>query len=119
VSVEQALRALVRDEVKAALRDDLPGMLARVQPEDANHEEYVSPERAANIAGIGLTTIRKLIRSGKVPCVRVGRLMRVHVRDLDVALRAGVLGDRPSPAPSADEQAVLILERVHTRGARR
>jgi excisionase family DNA binding protein len=116
VNLERELRAVMRDEVKAVLRDELPGLLGRVQTEETSHLEYVSPDRAAKIVGIGLTTIRKLLRSGKLPCVRVGRLIRVPLRDLDAALRAGALGDR-GVGRSVDEHAAVIIERMRARGA--
>jgi excisionase family DNA binding protein len=46
--------------------------------------------------GIGRTTIYKLIREGVLPCVRIGRAVRIDVGTLDVwvALHATPTADR-------------------------
>jgi excisionase family DNA binding protein len=49
----------------------------------------VDPPEAGRRLGVGRTTIYKLIRSGDLPIVKIGRLTRIPVAALDefIALR--------------------------------
>jgi excisionase family DNA binding protein len=44
--------------------------------------EAVSPQRAAILMDVSESTIRRLIRAGKLPATRLGRLWRILITDL-------------------------------------
>jgi excisionase family DNA binding protein len=119
MSLEQDLRAIVRDELNAVLRERLGELLEHVaQAGRSGSVEYVTLKTAAKMASVGYTTIRKLVHAGKLPVVREGRIIRVRVRDLDAALRGGEHRERRGER-SADEQAVMILDRARSAAQRR
>jgi excisionase family DNA binding protein len=45
---------------------------------------WLSPKQAANLLGVGLTTLRGYIKRGALPARRIrgSRLLRVHAEDL-------------------------------------
>lgn len=53
-------------------------------------EELISLKEAASILSISLSTIRRWITQGRLPCVRLGRLLRVRVADIDAIVRLGL-----------------------------
>ena len=69
-----------------------------------NREIYpfaVSVTEAASSLGLGLTTMKHLISSGKIASIRVGRRVLVSQKALDAFIDAeqigGVKRDRPAP----------------------
>lgn len=46
----------------------------------------LSMREAAQVAGLGFTTIRRVVQEGQLPTVRVGRRRLVRVSDLDAWL---------------------------------
>lgn len=62
------------------------------QPADAGfllHQRKYSIRQAANAMGVGRTTLRRMIRSGQVPVLRVGHKTLLIERDVDRYLRGG------------------------------
>ncbi len=57
-------------------------------------EEYKSLEEVADMLGVTYQLIYRLVRSGELPAVRLGKLYRVSSRDLDAYLERskGVAG---------------------------
>jgi excisionase family DNA binding protein len=51
-------------------------------------ERLLSPQQAAQLFGVSLRTIRRLVASGELRCVRVGRLVRFHPGDVSRWLSA-------------------------------
>jgi excisionase family DNA binding protein len=49
--------------------------------------ELLTPEEAARRLRIGRTFIYSLLREGAIPSVKIGRVRRVRVRDLDEYVR--------------------------------
>ena len=49
-------------------------------------EEYKSLEEVADMLGVTYQLIYRLVRSGELPAVRLGKLYRVAVSDLDAYL---------------------------------
>jgi excisionase family DNA binding protein len=107
LTLEGALRALLRDEVRRVLRDELGALVAQVAPQRTSPEEYLSVKRAATIAGVSQGTVRGWIRTGRLPEHRAGRLVRVRHADLVALLARG----RRERVPTVDEQAERILAR--------
>ena len=50
------------------------------------NEEYKSLEEVAEMLGVTYQLIYRLVRSGELPAVRLGKLYRVSKRDLDAYL---------------------------------
>lgn len=72
-----SLEQLIAEAVRAAIREELPKALA------ANaRPELVSIEDASKIAGVSVSTIRRQVRSREIPSSRVGRQIRINVKDL-------------------------------------
>ena len=56
------------------------------QPEQTEH--LMSPEELAEFLGLGRTYTYRLLASGEIPCVRIGRLKKVRRTDVDTFLVA-------------------------------
>lgn len=64
--------------------------------------ELVSVRTAAQKVGVSTTTIRKYVKSGKIPGYRVGdRVFRVSLNDVTKMLLAPVGGDQTSAVADA------------------
>jgi excisionase family DNA binding protein len=102
VAVSAHLRQLRRDGVRppaelAALADALlassvvPGGPERSELElaagggesERAHRLAVSVAEAAGWVGVSISTIRRLVSSGELPTVRIGRSVRIHVREFE------------------------------------
>jgi excisionase family DNA binding protein len=87
---ETALRDIIRDEVRTAIRQELGK-----KPVTAG--DYVSVVEAANIASVQGQTIRAWIRSGRLTEYKAGRVLRVRRSELETFLAAA-----PRPATASD-----------------
>jgi len=86
-TLESVVRNVVREELRTALGASKPS-------------EYLSLRDAAVRAGVSAATVRRWVRDGKVPCVRVGRIARVKWCDVEAALSKA-----EAPATEADDKA--------------
>jgi excisionase family DNA binding protein len=48
----------------------------------------MSPEELAEFLGLGRTSTYRLLASGEIPCVRIGRLRKVRRSDVDAFIEA-------------------------------
>jgi excisionase family DNA binding protein len=87
---ESALRDIIRDEVRTAIRHELGK-----KPVTAG--DYVSVAEAANIASVQGQTIRAWIRSGRLTEYKAGRVLRVRRSELETFLAVA-----PSPETASD-----------------
>ena len=69
-------------------------ILSRTEVNDMD-EQLLSPRRAAEILSCSEPLIRKWIRVGTLPAVKLGRLVRVRKADVEAAIRLG-LGSKRS-----------------------
>ena len=89
-AAEAALREVVRqiltaDEGRRLVRD-----LVRAELEAARAPaEFLSVQRAAEVADVAAGTIRRWIREGRIEGHRAGRVLRVKRADLEALLAAG------------------------------
>ena len=99
---EEALRGLIRETVRSALRDEL----GKVRPAQA--DEYLPVGEAARIAGVIPGTIRTWIDAGRLGRYHAGRVLRVKRSELDALLSA----PPPAPArePTPEERAFEIFQ---------
>ncbi|MBA4386635.1 MAG: hypothetical protein C0404_01570 [Verrucomicrobia bacterium] len=49
-------------------------------------KEYLSMEEVADMLGVTYQLIYKLVRSGEMPAIRLGKLYRISKKDLDIYL---------------------------------
>ena len=54
-------------------------------------QELISLKEAASLLSVSRSTLRRWVAQGRLPYVRLGRLVRVHVADLDALIRVGFL----------------------------
>lgn len=105
---EAALREIIRDELKAVIRQELGNKPAAVG-------DYVSASEAARIASVQVQTIRAWMRSGKLKEYKAGRVLRVRRSELEQFLVTGpVEDDMDNATPEA-----LAERRIRERLAER
>lgn len=86
-SVDDAIRAVVREAITREMRQSLPAV---AQPAAvASVAEYVSADRAAQIAGVRPATIREWVSQKRLPGHRAGRLLRIRTDELHCFLSGG------------------------------
>src|SRR5579871_5491512 len=103
-----AMRQLVREAVRDALREELPGLLksATAAP-PAPNDEYLSVKRAAAMISVNPETIRSWLQQGRLKRYGHGRVLRVRAEDLHACMRGE--GERREPIESPEEMAARIL----------
>ena len=110
-ALDETLRAIVRDvvreEVRAALSECAADATRRNSPGGAMRGDgYLSIARAAAFADVAPGTLRRWIRSGRLPVRRAGRVYRIaraeledflrrQGRSADVVARARAIVDEP------------------------
>lgn len=98
MTLEETIRAVVRDEVQAAVRQVLAALPA---PSRASAlPQYLSTWEAADVAGVTPDTIRDWQDDQRLPLHKAGRERRVRLDELEVFLRAEVPA---KPRPPTDE----------------
>lgn len=79
---EHSLRSLIRDEVRAVVREEL----AKLELGRPTTQEYLSPESAATLTETSVSTIRGWLREGRLRTYHAGRLVRVRRDELEALL---------------------------------
>lgn len=83
MTLEDQIRRIVREELQRA---------------SADHVDYLTTRDAAAVAKVAEGTIRRWIRSGRLPTHRAGRVMRVRRTDLVELLKRS---ESPGMSPEA------------------
>ena len=86
---ESALREIIRDEVRTAIRQELG-------KKPATAGEFVRVAEAAQIAAVSTQTIRVWVRAGRLTEYKAGRVLRVRRSELEAFLATD-----PTPNASA------------------
>lgn len=91
-ALDETLRAIVRDvvreEIRAALSERAADAIRRNGSAGAAHGDgYLSIARAAAFADVAPGTLRRWIRSGRLPVRRAGRVYRIARAELEDFLR--------------------------------
>lgn len=107
--LEQALAAILRPIVVAAVRD----ALAEAGAPAGGVAEYMSPEQAAELCAVTPATVRGWVKAGQLHGYRAGRLLRVSRAELQRYLRRPVAGDEE--AAEVEGLARDMLERQRRR----
>ncbi len=100
----EVLRAIVREEIRAALAD--------VQRAGAEQDAYLCVRKAAAFVDVHPDTIRVWIKAGRLSGYRAGRELRVLRSELRHFL---AVGDSPVHRESPEEEAERILARRRSR----
>lgn len=97
-TIRSLVREVVRDEVRAALRQ-VPDRSERRNVATASDAGggYVSLARAAAFADVAPGTLRRWIRSGRLRARRAGRVYRLSLADLEAMLAHGRRPDLIDP----------------------
>lgn len=104
LTLDLALRAIVREAVREEMRAILAEQGARnVGPPGGEGQGYLSIARAAAFADVAPGTLRRWIRSGRLPVRRAGRVYRVGRADLEDFLAR----DGRSAAVAGKARAIL------------
>jgi len=96
---ERELRALVKEAVREALREEMNGT------HPAAGDEYMSVANAAKTADVAAATIRTWIDEERLGRYHAGRLLRVKRSELDRLMRTP-----PTPRPGNDSRDELTPE---------
>lgn len=88
-AIKEAVRDVVREEVRAALKDSL------VRPPQPPREttRLLTTSEAAEFAKVGAATVRRWIGSEDLPALRTKHGYRIDRNDLDAFLRRAPDGD--------------------------
>lgn len=71
-------------------------------------DQFMTTEEVLEYLHLNLKTVYRMIKSGKLPAVRVGRQWRFRKRDLDAWLETGAARERD--AGDADRPSLLIVD---------
>ncbi len=92
-SLDEAIRGIIRDEVRAVLREELSGLLGRAAPTPlkavTSGSDYLPTKAAAAIAGVRPETIRIWVTSHRLPAHWAGNRMRIRRDQLEAFLVDG------------------------------
>lgn len=94
---ENALRSLIRDEVRAVVREEL----AKLELGRPVAQEFLSPETAATLTETSASTIRSWLREGRLRTYHAGRLVRVRRDELEALLSSAGSSAGNDTAPTA------------------
>ncbi len=76
-------------------------LVARIQ---ANEEALLTVAEVADLLRLSQMTVYRLIGSGEIPAIRVGRTFRVRSTALDACLTAGQAGGEDDLAEALNEE---------------
>lgn len=102
--VKESVRQVVREEIRAALKEALGDVGRALAPRD---DGYLSVEKAAEFAEVHADTIRGWVKAGRLPEHRAGRELRIRRDELHRFLDVAANDDRPTP----EQEAATMLSR--------
>ncbi len=109
--LDEAIRAVLRDEMRTVVREELRSALDEIRTTArAASEEFLSVKEAATIAGVCPATVRGWLRQGQLRRYGTARLPRIRRVDL-MQFLASEAQSRPDRPRSLEEQADAIVQR--------
>jgi excisionase family DNA binding protein len=78
--------------------------------------EYLTVRQAAALLGVDHKTIRREIASGRLPALRIGRIIRINraTLDTDLAYTADPLAPRRLPRQPPDQNTRHFMQLEHS-----
>jgi len=117
MSLDLAVRALLKDVVREVLREERGQDAARAEPAaPPAATELLTVEAVAGRCSVSRETVRNWIHSGALVARRAGRKLVVKPDDLERFLAARPVGD--GVPPSISEQVASLMERRARRAGR-
>jgi len=114
VTLEETFRAIVREEVRAALREVTPAA-----PSTGTASPYLTVKQAAEYAGdVRPETVRAWIKSGGLARHGVGRVLLVRRDQLEAFLAAGGEGGAAEVDCEARATAIVAGRIGRAKGVR-
>jgi excisionase family DNA binding protein len=108
---ENALRLLIREEMRNALRESAESSVSATR-EPAENTDYITVKRAASIASVTESTLREWLRTGRLRRYGHGRVVRVRLSELHHLMEHG-----PDASASPNESRIRqIVERERQKG---
>src|SRR5262245_21117176 len=112
-SLRNVIRDVVKDEVRAVVREELRAVRPALVDPIAAEAEYLTIDRAAEMAGVRPPTVRSWVERGDLPGHRAGRLLRVKSQELQAFMARGPVCR--NPALDLDSRAEAILAKGRAR----
>ena len=111
IALDDALRELVRDELRNVLRSELPALLtgcggAAIQGQDT--PRYLTTDETAKIANVNPETVREWVRAGTLHEHRAGRLLRIRLDELERYLSRSQVATKITGADLEDRATSLV-----------
>jgi excisionase family DNA binding protein len=72
------------------------------------HKDFYTPDEVAAMLDLHVKTVRRFIREGKIPAVRVGKQYRIAANELEQLVGT----ESPAVAPVARQRRVLVATTV-------
>lgn len=107
MSLEESLRQIVREEIRAAVRELAEAVRARPS---GSPEDRLTLAEAAVMARKSSATVARWIETGALPCTRRGKSPLIARGDLEAYLRAEA---RPGTDAQVEEWAERMVRRGH------
>ena len=103
--LDDELRRIIREEVRAVLRAELPDLLrGLMRPANVpGSAQYLTTISAAQLVGVRPETIRDWVASGALPRHGVGRVLRVRRDELEAFM---------ARLPNPKDEKISIQERA-------
>jgi excisionase family DNA binding protein len=108
-TIDSAVRAVIGEELRRVVREELPGLLAQLLPAMPGGDCYLAVAKAAEIADVHPDTIRGWVKAGHLAQHRAGRELRIRLDELRRFLDGG--GGGPKNRQTPEEEANQILSR--------
>jgi excisionase family DNA binding protein len=112
-TLDDALRAAIRDELNALFEEKIKPLLERHgPPTPAEVPVFISTADAARRIGVTVATVQSWVRENRLRGHRAGRLLRIKVDDIHEFM------NRATPPEDVDIDAVArrIMSRRRRRG---
>jgi len=112
VSLEESVRAVVREEMKRVLREELRAAIEDQRAAPNATSEFLSVKEAAELTRVSEATVRDWMTRG---LKRYGQGHVVRIRRAELLLFLSRDGDRDEESIDVEEQAIAILGRTRGR----
>jgi excisionase family DNA binding protein len=113
VSLEDSVRAVVREEMKRVLREELRAAIEELRATPNAQSEFLSVKEAAKLTRVSEATVREWMTRGLTRYGQ-GHVVRICRAELLLFLSRAA-GSEEEEANDVEEQAIAILGRTRGR----